>query len=56
MRRTCPDCNLSYDDVYRLTFCPHDEFMMRTTVVGGNGKVKGIATSVEELRDLLDNP
>lgn len=27
---TCPNCGLSYDDTYRWTYCPHEEFHMLT--------------------------
>lgn len=49
MKVRCNSCGLDYDDVYRLTFCPHDEFQMRTLVVRP-GKADRIVTSVEELR------
>ena len=26
MRRSCPNCGLVYNDIYRWTFCPHDGF------------------------------
>jgi hypothetical protein len=48
----CPDCGLRYDDVYRLTLCPHDRFEMATAVYRG-AEFVGIATSVPELRRML---
>jgi len=48
----CSDCGRKYDDVYRLTYCPHETFQMQTIVVGPEG-VRGIATSVKELKRLL---
>lgn len=50
---TCDDCELDFDDVYRRTYCPHEWFEMRTTVVGGDGKVRGVARTVEELRRMM---
>lgn len=55
---TCDDCELDFDDVYRRTYCPHEWFEMRTTVVGvdvasGDGKVLGVATTLEELDRLM---
>ncbi len=49
---TCDDCELDFDDVYRRRYCPHEWFEMRTTVVGSDGKVQGVARTVEELRRL----
>lgn len=51
---TCNECGKSYDDVYRLTYCPHTYFEMNT-VVCSNGKDLGVAHSVEELREMLNN-
>lgn len=51
MNVTCPDCHQRYDDVYRLTYCPHDEFPMRTVVggVGPDGAYRqAMAHTVEE--------
>ena len=48
----CETCQLEYDDVYRLTYCPHGRFEMRCKVT-----IKGeerIATSVEQLRRWCD--
>ena len=46
---TCPKCRWSYDDTYRLTYCPHRRFEMRTHATNSKGEVK-ICTSVEELK------
>lgn len=51
----CEKCNKLYDDVYRLTYCPHEKFQMRTIVAGPEG-VRGIATTVEECRKLMESP
>ena len=53
MMITCGDCGKQYDDVYRLTVCPHESFEMRTIVAGPEG-VKGVARSVEELHRLME--
>jgi hypothetical protein len=50
---TCKDCGKSYDDTYRLTYCPHYRFEMCCTV-GSGDKILGVATSVEELHQLLE--
>lgn len=49
---TCEACGLEYDDVYRLTYCPHERFEMRC-VVGGPDGVVGVATSLEEFGQLM---
>ena len=49
---TCDDCELDFDDVYRRTYCPHEWFEMRTTVVDGDGKVR-VARTLEELSRLM---
>lgn len=49
--RRCDDCGDEYDDLYRWTYCPHERFDMRTTVIGPDGAV-GVATSIEELDEL----
>ena len=49
---TCDKCGARYDDTYRLTYCPHGRFDMATSVYRG-GEFKGVATSVEELRQML---
>lgn len=51
----CNECRLAYDDTYRLTYCPHDAFAMRT-VVGKtvDGKyVEKICTTIEEVEEFL---
>lgn len=52
MMVTCEACGQTYDDVYRLTYCPHERFEMRTRVYNG-ACFLGIARSVEELRRLI---
>lgn len=49
---TCADCNLTYDDTYRLTFCPHEQFRMKTHVFHSRYGFLGVATSVEQLREM----
>jgi len=44
MTVTCEKCGKQYDDVYHLTYCPHDSFEMACTVVNGKGEVVGVAT------------
>jgi hypothetical protein len=49
---TCPDCRLRYDDTYRFTFCPHEEFEMRSLAgryVEGR-YMELLCRSVEQLR------
>ncbi len=53
MKVTCGRCGKDYDDTYRLTYCPHAWFEMWTTVVGGDGKVRGVAHTLEQLRRLM---
>lgn len=51
MKITCPDCRREFDDVYRLTYCPHDEFPTRTVIggVGPDGQYRqAMAHTVEE--------
>lgn len=48
MMTTCERCSLTYDDVYRWTTCPHDEFRMMTVAQRGDGEVR-LCTSIEEL-------
>ena len=50
--RTCDECGLHYDDTYRWTYCPHEEFEMHTTV-HRQGKPDVIAHTVEELHRLM---
>ena len=54
MRVTCDKCGKVYDDVYRWTYCPHERFEMNTTVVDGTGQVRGVAHSVERLKELME--
>jgi hypothetical protein len=49
---TCPKCGIYYDDVYKLTFCPHNKFEMNCTV-GRGDKILGVAHSPEELQRML---
>ena len=53
MKRVCEECNEIYDDLYHSTICPHEYFQM-SCVVGKGDKIVGIATSVEELRRMLE--
>ncbi len=53
MRRTCEACGEEYDDVYRLTYCPHDQFEMNALVCGMDG-VAGVAHTLEDLRRMLE--
>jgi hypothetical protein len=46
---TCSSCHVEYDDVYRLTYCPHEPFAMRTVAVNGRGETK-VCTSLDELQ------
>ena len=48
MRVHCEQCNLDFDDLYSLTFCPHEAFPMRTHVTREDGKER-VCTSMEEL-------
>jgi hypothetical protein len=50
---TCSQCGKSYDDVYRLTYCPHEKFEMNTVVWSGD-RIIGVAHSVEELNRMLE--
>jgi len=49
---TCEKCRATYNDTYRLTFCPHEQFEMNTTVGNASGII-GVAHSVEELKSML---
>ncbi len=53
MMVTCADCGERYDDVYRLTYCPHERFKMRT-VVHRVGKPPITAHTIEQLRSLME--
>lgn len=48
----CEECGVTYDDVYRLTICPHDGFDMMTLVMRSDGK-SAICVTVEALRHWL---
>lgn len=50
---TCEKCGARYDDIYRLTYCPHERFEM-SCIVGSGDKILGVATSVEELHWMLE--
>ena len=50
----CGLCGLEYDDVYRLTYCPHEAFEMHTVVSIG-GKSKCCHTIEEADRFLREN-
>ena len=54
MLTDCPDCGLSYDDLYRRTYCPHPEFAMHTVVVKADGASR-VCTSIEELEAFLQS-
>lgn len=58
MITTCHKCHQEYDDVYRSTQCPHEEFAMHCGVFV-DGK-SGCAHTVEELeaaaKGVLPNP
>ncbi len=49
---TCKDCKREYDDVYHLTYCPHDYFEMHTQAVTSKGSK--CCHSIEELEKFLD--
>ena len=51
MKVRCDKCSVVYDDTYRLTYCPHEAFEMRTMVYQG-GKAK-LCCSLEELKAFL---
>ena len=51
MTVTCETCGLSYDDVYRLTYCPHERFDMRCVV--HVGKHEKVCTRVEEVDEFI---
>ena len=48
----CDKCGDVYDDLYRRTYCPHNQFQMHTIVAGPEG-VRGIATTVEKCQKLM---
>ena len=47
----CKNCGLEYDDVYRLTICPHENFEMRCIVHAG--KFSKLCTTPEEVNEFL---
>jgi hypothetical protein len=49
MITTCERCGLSYDDLYRWTYCPHETFEMHTRAVNAAG-VERCCHTVEELK------
>jgi len=48
---TCSSCQLEYDDLYTLTYCPHLPFQMHTKVTV-NG-IQRCCHSIEELREAM---
>ena len=52
---TCQDCGTSYDDTYRLTYCPHERFAMQTVAVRADGQAH-VCSSVEQLESFLRQP
>jgi len=52
MNVTCEKCGRGYDDVYRLTYCPHDKFGMMTTIMRPDGST-GIATTLAQADRML---
>lgn len=50
--QTCPDCDERYDDVDRLTFCPHDRFPMHNFATREDG-ASMCCFSPAELDDFL---
>lgn len=52
MQTDCPICGLTYDDLYRRTSCPHENFAMHTVVVRGDGRSR-VCTNIEELDAFL---
>ena len=46
----CKECGENYDDVYRLTYCPHELFEMHTVAVNAEGEMK-CCHSLEELHE-----
>jgi hypothetical protein len=47
----CEACGTTYDDTYRLTFCPHEAFEMRA--VASRGDQVKVCTTVEELLEFM---
>lgn len=52
MNVQCETCGLTYDDLYRRTYCEHEVFAMHTVVTLTNGRSQ-VCTSVEELEAFL---
>jgi len=50
---TCPKCGKVYDDTFRLTYCPHEKFQMRT--VCGDGKREMVCTTLEQEAAFFEN-
>jgi hypothetical protein len=48
---TCESCGVEYDDLYCLTFCPHDKFDMHCIV--GVGKFSKCCHTVEEVNEFI---
>lgn len=48
---TCEKCGKVYDDTYRWTICPHEEFGMAATANRPDGTV-GIATTVQQVGEI----
>lgn len=48
----CEDCDLQYDDVYCLTYCPHEPFDMHCQAMRSDGMTKCCHT-IEELDAFL---
>lgn len=51
MKVRCARCGQEFDDTYRWTFCPHDDFDMRTLVVRP-GFPDVVVTTLEELNEI----
>ena len=51
---SCSRCQQTYDDVYRLTSCPHDEFAMNVMVMRADGQTK-ICHSIEDMLRFLSS-
>lgn len=50
----CEECFKVYDDIYRLTFCPHRSFSMHTIFVRPNG-TEVLCKNLEELDEEIKN-
>ena len=53
MTVTCEKCRVVYDDLYRLTICPHKKFEMHCRVVFPDGSEK-CCHSIEEVNQILE--